>query len=80
MKFLVTCIWFKGFEVSGSDLVWSSYMEGLLEAGANLHIGHSVSNIQSNDGSRFPNAVVASSAIPQDNVEILHAKSVGVPM
>lgn len=52
-------------------------MEGLLEAGANLHIGHSVSNIQSNDGSRFPNAVVASSAIPQDNVEILHAKSVG---
>lgn len=55
-------------------------MEGLLEAGANLHIGHSVSNIQGNDGSRFPNAVVASSAIPQDNVEILHAKSVGVPI
>ncbi|KAK9178859.1 hypothetical protein WN943_028053 [Citrus x changshan-huyou] len=70
----------QGFEVSGSDLVWSSYMEGLLEAGANLHIGHSVSNIQGNDGSRFPNAVVASSAIPQDNVEILHAKSVGVPI
>ncbi|KAH9646848.1 UDP-N-acetylmuramate--L-alanine ligase [Citrus sinensis] len=37
-------------------------------------------SLQGNDGSRFPNAVVASSAIPQDNVEILHAKSVGVPI
>ncbi|KAK0597590.1 hypothetical protein LWI29_026760 [Acer saccharum] len=29
---------------------------------------------------RLPIAVVVSSAIPQDNVEILHAKSVGVPV
>ncbi|KAL5744690.1 hypothetical protein ACOSQ2_027806 [Xanthoceras sorbifolium] len=70
----------QGFEVSGSDIVWSSYMDGLKEAGAGLHIGHSVTNIQGNNGSRFPNAVVVSSAIPQDNVEILHAKSVGVPV
>uniref|UniRef100_A0A2N9EEY2 Mur ligase C-terminal domain-containing protein n=1 Tax=Fagus sylvatica TaxID=28930 RepID=A0A2N9EEY2_FAGSY len=34
----------------------------------------------SDDGSRLPNAIVVSSAIPQDNVEILHAKSAGVPV
>lgn len=55
-------------------------MDGLQQAGVRLHVGHSVSNIQSKNGSRFPNAVVVSSAIPQDNVEILHAKSIGVPV
>ncbi|XP_031275136.1 uncharacterized protein LOC116133570 isoform X2 [Pistacia vera] len=70
----------QGFEVSGSDLMWSSYMDGLQAAGACLHIGHSISNIQRNNESRFPDALVISSAIPQDNVEILHAKSVGVPV
>ncbi|KAK1577427.1 hypothetical protein Q3G72_021652 [Acer saccharum] len=70
----------QGFEVSGSDIVWSSYMDGLKDAGARLYIGHSMSNIEGNNGSRLPIAVVVSSAIPQDNVEILHAKSVGVPV
>ncbi|XP_021289691.1 uncharacterized protein LOC110420546 isoform X2 [Herrania umbratica] len=69
-----------GFEVSGSDITWTSFMDGLQQAGVRLHVGHSVSNIQSKNGSRFPNAVVVSSAIPQDNVEILHAKSIGVPV
>lgn len=55
-------------------------MSGLQEAGANLYIGHSVSNIKSNDGSRFPNAIVVSSAISQDNVEILLAEAIGVPV
>ena len=56
-------------------------MDGLQEAGAHLHIGHSVLNLKgSDDGSRLPNAIVVSSAIPQDNVEILHAKSAGVPV
>ncbi|KAM3682181.1 hypothetical protein ACB098_12G054100 [Castanea mollissima] len=70
----------QGFEVSGSDVKWSSYMDGLQEAGARLHIGHSVLNLKGSDGSRLPNAIVVSSAIPQDNVEILHAKSAGVPV
>ncbi|KAK7859273.1 udp-n-acetylmuramate--l-alanine ligase [Quercus suber] len=69
-----------GFEVSGSDVKWSSYMDGLQEAGARLHIGHSVLNLKGSDGSRLPNAIIVSSAIPQDNVEILHAKSAGVPV
>lgn len=55
-------------------------MDRLQEAGARLCTGHSVSNVQRRIGSRLPNAVVISSAVPQNNVEILHAKSVGVPV
>jgi UDP-N-acetylmuramate-alanine ligase len=55
-------------------------MDGLQEAGAHLHIGHSVSNLKGITGSRLPDAMVVSSAIPQDNVEILHANAAGVPV
>ncbi|XP_009377604.2 UDP-N-acetylmuramate--L-alanine ligase-like [Pyrus x bretschneideri] len=70
----------QGYEVSGSDIVWSSFMDGLQEAGAFLYIGHSVTNLQRNGASRLPDAIVVSSAIPQNNAEILYAKSVGVPV
>ena len=55
-------------------------MDGLQEAGARLYVGHSVINMQKHNGLILPEAIVVSSAIPQDNVEILYAKSVGVPM
>lgn len=55
-------------------------MDGLQEAGAFLHIGHSVTNLQRNGASRLPDAIVVSSAIPQNNAEILYAQSVGVPV
>ncbi|XP_019195301.1 PREDICTED: uncharacterized protein LOC109189053 isoform X1 [Ipomoea nil] len=70
----------QGFEVSGSDIIWSSYMDPLHEAGARLYIGHSEFNLLRNDGSSLPDAVVVSSAIPVDNVEILHAKARRVPV
>nr|GMD53793.1 UDP-N-acetylmuramate--L-alanine ligase-like [Ipomoea batatas] len=70
----------QGFEVSGSDIKWSSYMDPLHEAGARLYIGHSEFNLLRNDGSSLPDAVVVSSAIPVDNVEILHAKARRVPV
>ncbi|XP_065625050.1 uncharacterized protein LOC112039425 [Quercus suber] len=41
---------------------------------------HSGLNFKGSDGSRLPNVIVVSSAIPQDNVEILRAKSAGVPV
>ncbi|KAI8030434.1 UDP-N-acetylmuramate--L-alanine ligase [Camellia lanceoleosa] len=71
----------EGYEVSGSDIVWSSFMDGLEDAGARLHVGHSVSNMQKHhNGLILPNSIVVSSSIPPDNVEILYAKSVGVPV
>ncbi|XP_062149718.1 uncharacterized protein LOC133858295 [Alnus glutinosa] len=70
----------QGFEVSGSNIVWSSYMNGLQDAGAHLYIGHSVSKLKGIKGLKLPDAMVVSSAIPQDNVEILYAKAAGVPV
>ncbi|KAM7272636.1 hypothetical protein ACFE04_027299 [Oxalis oulophora] len=70
----------QGFKVTGSDLEWSSYMNGLHQAGACLYIGHSASNIQSESGLSFPHAIVVSSAIAEDNVEVRYAKSIGVTM
>ncbi|KAJ4954197.1 hypothetical protein NE237_031029 [Protea cynaroides] len=70
----------QGMEVSGSDIVWSSFMDGLQESGARLYLGHSESNIHRNDRLGLPNSIVVSSAIPPDNVEIVYAKSIGVPV
>ena len=55
-------------------------MDGLQEAGARLYVGHSVTNMQKHNGLILPKAIVVSSAIPQDNVEILYANSVELPM
>ncbi|KAM2921514.1 hypothetical protein COP2_043241 [Malus domestica] len=45
-----------GCEVSGSDIAWSSFVDGLQEAGALLHTGHSVANIHGSGASRLPKA------------------------
>lgn len=71
----------QGWKISGSDITWSNYMDALEKAGARLHIGHSSSHLQ--DKSKqcsVPNAVVVSSAIPQDNEEITFAHSLGIPL
>ncbi|KAL1552839.1 hypothetical protein AAHA92_13589 [Salvia divinorum] len=71
----------QGYMVSGSDIAWSSYMDALKEAGASLYVGHSERNLHWNgEISSFPQAVVVSSAIPPENVEVLIAKSRGVPV
>ncbi|KAG8381261.1 hypothetical protein BUALT_Bualt06G0104100 [Buddleja alternifolia] len=71
----------QGNAVSGSDMVWSGYMDALKDAGALLYIGHSEWNLRRNgDVSSLPDAVVVSSAIPPENVEVLIAKSCGVPV
>lgn len=56
-------------------------MDALEEAGASLYMGHSVRNLHGNGtGSSFPDAVVVSSAIPAENVEVALAKTRGVPV
>ncbi|KAG9455279.1 hypothetical protein H6P81_008183 [Aristolochia fimbriata] len=70
----------QGYKVSGSDIMWTTFMDGLQEAGAQLFVGHSVSNIQSENGSCRPTEIVVSSAIPPDNEEILHSNSVEIPV
>jgi len=57
-----------GFEVSGSDIKESRYTNVLRNENIRVYIGHSRKNIKNAD------AVVYSTAIPQDNIEIAASK------
>lgn len=70
----------QGFEVSGSDICWSCYMDDLQKAGAKVFLGHSINSLESQNDGKQPDAIVISSAIPKDNVEILYAELVGIPI
>ena len=64
----------KGEKVTGSDLYDSSTISSLKKLGADIFIGHSVSNIQN------PSAVVYSTDIPEDNVEMRYCKDKKIPL
>ncbi|MHC1784424.1 MAG: UDP-N-acetylmuramate--L-alanine ligase [Anaerolineaceae bacterium] len=64
----------RGFQVSGSDRARSLYTDELQASGAVITIGHAAENITT------PNYVVRSSAIPDDNPEVLAAKNAGIPV
>ncbi len=59
-----------GHKISGSDKENNSYIENLRKLGARIKIGHSIENLPEQT-----DLVVTSSAIPQDNPEIIAAKS-----
>ncbi|MEW6103011.1 MAG: UDP-N-acetylmuramate--L-alanine ligase [bacterium] len=60
------------FSVSGSDLVENKITNRLKALGAKIYRGHSPINIEKSD------TIVVSSAIPEDNPEILEAKKRGL--
>jgi UDP-N-acetylmuramate--alanine ligase len=63
-----------GYEVTGSDCQETVATRGLAEAGASIWIGHS---------DRYPrlaDMVVYSTAIPEDNPELVYARKVGKPL
>ena len=63
-----------GYEVTGSDRALSPQAQELAAAGARISVGHHPENIQ---GAAL---VVRSSAIPDDNVEVLAARAAGIPV
>jgi UDP-N-acetylmuramate--alanine ligase len=63
-----------GYSVSGSDRAPSPTTERLAKLGVEVHIGHSAANIDGAD------VIVTSSAIRQDNPEIVAAQAARVPM
>lgn len=63
-----------GFKVSGSDLKENRITDELKSLGAKISIGHNASNIAGQD------VLVYSSAIREDNPEILRAKALGIPL
>lgn len=63
-----------GYQVSGSDRQASASTRALEEAGAKIFIGHAPENIGMVD------LVIRSSAIPEDNPEVLAARQKGIPV
>ncbi|MGD0878475.1 MAG: Mur ligase domain-containing protein, partial [Anaerolineales bacterium] len=63
-----------GHTVSGSDRVESSFTRELQSAGATIHIGHNAKNVVGAD------LVVRSSAVPDDNPEVVAAKAARIPV
>jgi UDP-N-acetylmuramate--alanine ligase len=63
-----------GIAVSGSDLKTTNTLEKLRALGARVHLGHGSGNIKGAD------AVVISSAIPQDNPEVVAAHRARIPV
>lgn len=62
----------RGQNVGGSDMLESIYSRQLEDMGIKVHYGHKASNIDN------ASVVVASSAIPEDNVELAAARSAGL--
>ncbi len=63
-----------GYVVSGSDRATSSFTRDLETAGAVICIGHRQENVRGAD------LVVRSSAIPDDNPEVIAAHAAGIPV
>ncbi|MCP4160351.1 MAG: UDP-N-acetylmuramate--L-alanine ligase [Deltaproteobacteria bacterium] len=63
-----------GYRISGSDLKTSDITDRLKSLGANIFEGHGRDNIKN------ANVLVISSAIRQDNPEVIEAKKVGIPV
>ncbi len=63
----------QGFFITGSDLKESQTVENLRNMGAKIYIGHRPENVEGSD------VVVYSSAVKEDNVELLRAKELGIP-
>ena len=61
-----------GCEVSGSDIKESKYIDKLKKLGATVYIGHDESNLPDDC------IVVASTAIREDNPELVKAKRLGL--
>ncbi len=63
-----------GYEVTGSDMHDSEVIERLRKMGGNITIGHGASNIKD------AQVVVISSAIPEDNEEVIAARKASIPV
>lgn len=64
----------KGFEVSGSDINDSKYVQKVKKLGAKVYIGHDENNLPDDC------IVIASTAIRETNPEIQKAKRLGLPI
>jgi UDP-N-acetylmuramate--alanine ligase len=71
---IATILLERGYQVSGSDRQESPQTRRLVESGARIHYGHRGGNIAGAD------LVVRSSAVRDDNEEVLAARAAGIPV
>ncbi len=64
----------KGYNITGSDLRKDHYIEKLEKIGIKITIGHSIQNV-----SEDTDLVVSSSAVKNDNIEIVQAEKLNIP-
>lgn len=64
----------KGYTVSGSDRTLSQLALDLRASGVTVYEGHAAQHVQG------ANLVVRSSAIPNDNIEVVAARELGIPV
>lgn len=64
----------QGYRISGSDIADNANTERLRQLGADVFIGHRAANVE------HASVVVVSSAIKQDNEELLEAKQLRTPI
>ncbi len=67
----------QGYRVSGSDLVASAAVERLRAAGMPIAVGHDASHLAQPS---IPGLVVVSSAVSEDNPELIAARRHGIPV
>jgi len=63
-----------GFRVSGSDLGENALTRRLVGLGVTVHRGHEARQVEDAD------VVVISTAVPEDNAELMRARELGVPV
>ena len=74
MRALAVILLDKGYEISGSDMNDSPFLEDFRKKGATIYIGHDASHVRGAD------CLIISSAISPDNPELLEAKKDGIPI
>ena len=68
-----------GYQVQGSDVADGYNISRLQKQGIRVMIGHAAENIQTADG-KLPGAVIVSSAIKENNPELMAAKAAKIPV
>ena len=68
-----------GYDVQGSDIADGANVERLRKAGARIAVGHKENQIRNKDG-ELPVAVVISTAVKDDNPELIAARAAKVPI
>ncbi len=68
-----------GYDVQGSDISDNANVKRMADMGVRITIGHDENNIRGNNG-ELPAVVVISSAVKDDNVELIAARCAKIPV